>query len=186
MRHLLRYGLIASLEEKTNWNLESIRQLHKRGQSQILLAAFDRASERASEAALMRKLLLGPFPLLPQSSHSVTKVFADSRGILHPPYDQATVNSRPRSIVGRSVVGVVKPETYYEQPSSDAGDCGLGLRVDRLCDRTRTPVSQLSSISLRRVCVRYAYRKSLLPIPRRTRSGECCQRPRSKRSMEQD
>jgi len=104
MRDVTRFLL--SLEELSDWNLEGVGQLHERGNSQILFTALDCACERSGEAALMRKLFLGPFPLLSKCSHAVTKVLAYNRGILHPPYDQATVEYRPRSIVGRSVVGI--------------------------------------------------------------------------------
>jgi|HubBroStandDraft_1064217.scaffolds.fasta_scaffold00609_17 hypothetical protein len=88
---LERASSLPSFEELTDWNPKGIGQLHERGEAQVLFAPFDCAGERPGEAALVRKLFLGPLPLLSQRSHALAKLFSDNGCILHSPYDQATV-----------------------------------------------------------------------------------------------
>jgi hypothetical protein len=82
---------VASFKELTDWNPEGVGQLHQSSEAQVFLASLDCASERPGKAALVRKFLLGPLPLLSQHSHAVAKLLSDYGGILHSPYDQTTV-----------------------------------------------------------------------------------------------
>jgi hypothetical protein len=52
-------------KQPTDWKFKSIRQLHERGEPQILLATFDCTGKGPGESTLVSEFLLRPLAFLP-------------------------------------------------------------------------------------------------------------------------
>lgn len=70
-------------EETTDRDIKGIREFDERGEPEILLASFNRPRERSCQAAVMGKVLLGPFSFPAKRSNAGTKALADGGRVLH-------------------------------------------------------------------------------------------------------
>jgi len=93
------------LEQLTDGKSKRVGKLHQSGYAQILFTPLNGSCERTSKPTPVRELLLRPISTFPQGTNAPAKLFPDRSGILHSTFNPVCGLSRPRSLVGRSLVG---------------------------------------------------------------------------------
>src|SRR5947209_3258365 len=96
-----------SLKQLADGNFERVGQFNQGCQPQVLLSALNCPCKRPSQATFVGKVLLRPFLLLAESSDALAQLLPDVDGVVHSPTFEASPSIRPRSQIGRSIVGIL-------------------------------------------------------------------------------